>query len=422
MAALVLAAAFGLLCGPSGCFLPGRSTHNPKDGLEPTEGMLADLPDSVTRSRMPVLVLTNRAGTRATVAWADEFNQWTIWDDGETLGFSQGKGILGVGRSDIPALIHGDSKQQGVWWNGGMAKYGYDEVTALAVNADGTHMAFAGVRDGKNYLVVDLGEERERPGKISQLAVDSDGKLAEVAKEGAKSVLYRDGVKAAEYESIRYLQFGPDGKTLCFIAGDSTSSFIVSGNQTGAVHQRISLMFFRPDGGEIGYVAADGANGWFVVAGTWKSPAYEEIRNAAYSGDGSRVAYVAFDESRRVIVGLGERVMTTSFVYPAGLYAVDHQGTAAVISVQDSQQRGRLAVNDRLLDEETESLAAPVFAPNGDVARVIGKKGNAFVVCGAVRSPAVDEVFTLGAAPKANAIVYIARDGKRIVRRVLQLG
>lgn len=139
-------------------------------------------------------------------------------------------------------------------------------------------------------------------------------------------------MEGAPYDEVRNIVFGPDGRTLAYLAKNGTDTFLVSAGK----EERLPMGDYpwppvvRPDnkGAAIAIAGKDGAYLYQAFGGGGASPnRYKEIADVAYSPDGKSHAYVAIKNERFLIVVNGkegpffDRVITPQFS-PDGKFLV----------------------------------------------------------------------------------------------------
>jgi hypothetical protein len=95
---------------------------------------------------------------------------------------------------------------------------GYDTISGPVYSADGAHLGFQALRQGKWILVV-------------------------------------DGKEGTEYAKVSSLVFSPDGKAFAYPACKETNWLVVAGDQEGQGYDKVWDISFRK-GGAVEYLAA----------------------------------------------------------------------------------------------------------------------------------------------------------------------
>ena len=146
----------------------------------------------------------------------------------------------------------------------------YEEVLddTLVFSPDSQQLVYCGRRAGKDYLVVDGVEVREHDALLRGGPVFSpDGKsLAYAVVRGMKRFLIVNGQEAHEYDwDLGYPVFSPDSKRLAFYLEANFKTCAVVDGVQGKSYSEIAGLQFSPDSRHCAYWACRGAC-WVVVA------------------------------------------------------------------------------------------------------------------------------------------------------------
>jgi hypothetical protein len=234
---------------------------------------------------------------------------------------------------------------------------GIASVLFFAMTPDGKHHAFA-VRGGsQNFLVIHDGRESEPYNRVQALILPSSGEV----------IYHANAVRRPDPGA------GPMGEEI-IVAGDKTFTF-----------NEVNSLQATPDGKYA--VAGKRGNDWYVVHNGNESKAYAHVRELVLSPDGGHIAFSAFES----MPNASNPGPSAGSARPkAGLYL-------------DGERIGEVGTGRLLL---TFSGSGKRFAyvtemRGGDVAVVVdGKTGLAY-----------KEITGINFTPKAERLVYFARQG-----------
>jgi hypothetical protein len=191
----------------------------------------------------------------------------------------------------------------------------YDEIYAspgLLFSPDGRHVAYVAGRGGKELVVVDTVEGKEYVAARSPVFSPDSRRVAYAAVAGSgRSLVVVDGVEGKEYlDTYPYVQstpvFSPDSKRVAYAAcglepgreptrpGFKCLVVVdgVEGNGYGSIE---GPPVFSPDSRRVAYAAVAGSGEKLVVVDGVEGQQYGDIvaSSLVFSPDSRRVAYVA---------------------------------------------------------------------------------------------------------------------------------
>lgn len=205
-----------------------------------------------------------------------------------------------------------------VWIDGKLGPM-FQEVWSdtLTFGPGGASLAYAAARDGRAVLVVD-GAVKEAAGShdraaVQEIAVSSDGAhLAMLVETSGGQACLVDGAASRTYAATSNLEPVRGKGTFFFHAGErqdgrETHRWVVGGVELPA-GAGIGMLFFSPDGAHHAYVLRE-LNKPAVVLLDGKALAVEGASltdvvqsSLRFSPDGTRLAFTAMAEGRRVVV------------------------------------------------------------------------------------------------------------------------
>jgi len=187
-------------------------------------------------------------------------------------------------------------------------QYQYIAPDSLSYSSDGLHCAFAAKISGRWHPVAD-DEVGPAYDAVEQTAINSEGRLAYVARKGGRAVAVIGGARSREYADIAGLRYSPDGSRHAYRASLSippeqpTQQMVIDG-EAGPVCEWVRPAVFSPDGRHVAYLARVNGRTQLIVDGekrltfTWvppTDPAFDDEGNLFYVG-------ARFCEIQRVMV------------------------------------------------------------------------------------------------------------------------
>jgi len=303
---------------------------------------------------------------------------------------------------------------------------------ALALSAEGQHVAYAADDNGTYWMVIDghAGPKHNDHGFLalpSGLTFSPDGKrlaytTANDDPRHYKRLAVVDGESSPEYDQVLNLNFSPNSKRVAFAAKTGKQWTVVVDGHPGASYDEVYGPIFSPDSDSVAFAAREEKK-WFVVVNGKAGPEYEgmvengaglaklaDIRYGAlaFSPDSKHLAYAAKRGGKWVMVVDGQegegynQVASPVFsfdgkrvAYSAGRYLSKESGWRVVVDGQE----GPLFF---------ETFPA-VFSPDGKHLAYGAKKAQwAVVVDGKVIS-APGELGNWALSPDGNHLAYATK-------------
>lgn len=216
-------------------------------------------------------------------------------------------------------------------------------------SANGSHYGYVARKDGRWHAVVDgkVGpafDAAETPvfspdGDAFVYVANTGGDLDITGIKGGRSFLVDRDMRSKEFDSIKSVQYAPDGRVSFIATLDGKQRLVIGGRELEA-HDEITHYLFSKDGKRLGYSAKDGGK-FFVFTEGRKSgpfdglhslrlspaedgfafiatlqgrstvirdgkpgPSYEEIRSVFYTPDGKRLILVlSHDKKSQIVFG-----------------------------------------------------------------------------------------------------------------------
>lgn len=265
----------------------------------------------------------------------------------------------------------------------------YDVIKAVTFSTDSRHLAFLGVKDGKQFVVRDgvVGEPHDWIVPNSLSGPLDLSRLAYIIQDGNDMAIVVDGkVVGQGYYAIggERIAFSPDGKHFAYTAhtgsNEAGQTSVVHDGVAGKAYPRVDLVpTFSPDGQHLLYIASPAPNKMCLVVDEKEGPTYDAIAQgtAIFSPDSKRVAYAVASNNKVV----------------------------AVVDGKPGPEYGKMQM-------------PPIFSPDSTHVAYIAGDGRQFsLILDGVEQPKYDR-FTEGAftfSPDSRHIAYAAGKGKQWV-------
>ncbi|MBN2477525.1 MAG: PD40 domain-containing protein [Pirellulales bacterium] len=339
----------------------------------------------------------------------------------------------------------------------GRSQKAYDRVAAPQFSPDSRWLAYAASAAGKWYLVVNQREQGPYDRVGPPVFSPNSRRLAHVALlPDGKRVVVVNNKPGKPYDEIfdGAIVFGGDGSRLAYGVRLGQQWHIVLDDQEGGPFDYLGSrtgIRFSPDGRRMAFAAYSAEKRqWSVVVDQQPQPAYENLGQLVFNGDGNRLAYAAMrpDGQWLVVVdgqeqkpykAIGDGTLqfdpdgrTLVYAAEAGekwlVVAGDHEGTPfdEVAEIRFSPDGRRLAYTATSGGTETVVLdgrpqrpfdrvggGTLTFSRDGRRWGHIARLGNAsFVVVDGRRNRRYDMVGYLTFTPDGAHYVYAATRGK----------
>ena len=228
-------------------------------------------------------------------------------------------------------------------------------------------------------------------GNVSHFTYNDDKTrgAAAITHDGKQSVIdfsFRepgDKKKGGVYDSVQNITFGPDGKTLAYLAQRDGKSFIVLNNtelsfpegvlsagltirpdlkgvggiislnnqaylwqslsgdeKNGKIYTEMESLVYTRHGNRYAYAATSSEGNWFIVANGKEGPVFDRVVSPKFSPDGRYIVYRARKDGRRFVV-VADSNGTTIRQHPAYDQVFDvkftDDGKSVAYGVKDGQ-------------------------------------------------------------------------------------
>ena len=153
----------------------------------------------------------------------------------------------------------------------------YQPLGRPVFSRDGKAWAFAANIEGKEAIVVNR-ENRNKPGHreeevgdtfdaVRELAMNAEGsRVAYVVDKGSRKYLVLGGKPTLKFSLIDRISFGPDDKTVAYRAGHYGKQFVIAGEtRSQEFDDIVSGPVWSPDGKKIAFTARNGLELWSRV-------------------------------------------------------------------------------------------------------------------------------------------------------------
>lgn len=300
----------------------------------------------------------------------------------------------------------------------------YDNVVGdtLRFSPDGQRFAFGAMRGGKRLVVVDgkdeiAGHDRLAAGSFvfspdSRRVAYGAGTL-----DGKWSVIV-DGQSGKRHDGVgNYnIRFSPDSGRLAYVAIEDRKWFVVVDGQEGKRHDGIldHSLVFRPGSQTVAYIAKS-ANKQLAVIDEQHYGPYDRVDEIAFSRDGKRFGFLAFDSGAPVIVIDGKEPARHERIY-AGSLAFSPDGRRVAYGAYSKEKS--VYIVDGTEGAGYENLGKILFSTDGRrMAYIAVKKGegNFVIVGGNELGPYVNAGPQMSFSPDGNHLAYAAGTDRRLV-------
>jgi Tol biopolymer transport system component len=181
----------------------------------------------------------------------------------------------------------------------------YDAIKAVTFSTDSRHVAFLGVKEGKQFVVRDGAESPAYDWVVpGSLAGPLDlSRLGYIVQDGNDMSVVVDGAVVGHgYYAIGgdRIQFSADGKHYAYTAHRGTSdqgdAIVVRDGVAGKAYPAADIQpVFSPDGNRLLYIASPAPKKMCLVVDGKEGPQFDAIAGGSpnFSPDSKRVAYAA---------------------------------------------------------------------------------------------------------------------------------
>lgn len=266
----------------------------------------------------------------------------------------------------------------------------YDAIKLFTLSADERHLAFLGVKEGKQFVVRDGVASPPYDWVVpGSLAGPLDlSRLSYIVQDGNDMSVLVDGkVVGHGYYAIGgdRVQFSADGKHYAYTAHRGTSdqgdTIVVRDGVAGKSYPAADVQpLFSPDGNHLLYVASPGPKKMCLVVDGKEGPGYEGIAGGTpnFSPDSKRVAYAASSGGKVFAVVDGkagppyERLRLPPIFGPDSVHVVYIAGNGSqYLLVLDGVEGPKF---DLFTD------GSVVFSPDGKHPAYAGRRGKQWVM------------------------------------------
>jgi WD40 repeat protein len=234
---------------------------------------------------------------------------------------------------------------------GGMGEGG------LTFSPDGMHLAYSAGVDRVCTLVVDGRTTAQYDGIVDGHPIfSSDSKrIAFVAETKGKWALVVDGVQSAPYDRIWGFVFSADSRRVAYAVRRGKKWSPVVDGRLGEEYDDILGPVFSPDSQRVAY-AVKRDKRWSVMTDGQMGENYENVSSLAFSPDSKRLAYAAAQDKRWMIVVDGRPAVKdagrVAGLFPlgsAGVYYGNHhvEWSPKVIFIPDSSRIAYTTLSDK---------------------------------------------------------------------------
>ena len=194
----------------------------------------------------------------------------------------------------------------------------------ISYHDDGKRLIYIAEKLGKQFVVIDEGEQKKYDGVVS-ISLSSDGKyLAYVVSQGEESFIVLNGKELKHYAIKDYtdgehmrrgsilensLVFSPDSQCFAYGAGDGVYMFMVLDGVEQKKYKSIveNSMAFSPNSQRFGYLAINYNDKPLAVVDGKEYPIVQEwAAKFCFSPDSKHFAYIVSDEGRWSVTIDGE--------------------------------------------------------------------------------------------------------------------
>jgi WD40 repeat protein len=182
----------------------------------------------------------------------------------------------------------------------------YDYVSNLTFSPDGKHLAYMAYV-GENHFVVMDGQAGPPFVAADHLTFGPDSErvayiATEIAKTGLKFLVDLDGQRGPQYDTIASLSFTPDSKHVIYTAQLNQKSFVVVDGRPAKEFKSYIDPVVSPDGTRIAYTIETAGNQYAAIEDGVVGAEYDRINCLTFSPDSKRLAYIAQESRKNVVV------------------------------------------------------------------------------------------------------------------------
>jgi roadblock/LC7 domain-containing protein len=171
-------------------------------------------------------------------------------------------------------------------------------MSAPIFSPDGKHVAYAALKGGLRYLVMDNDWKSEYEGYAYPTFSPVGNRFAYVAAQGGKALVVVDGKPESKHSLVNDLIFSPNGRHVAYFATDGNEFTVIVDGKPGRKHRTgaIGTLRFTPDGRGVAYVAVTGTQYHIVLDGQ-DGPRFDGLSpgGPTYRPDGA-LEYIAMRE------------------------------------------------------------------------------------------------------------------------------
>jgi len=179
---------------------------------------------------------------------------------------------------------------------GSSARESDDSYTIPAFSPDGSHVAYpVKGTDGSDRLYIDT-QPAPLTGRLTFLRWSPQGdRLVYTVADDYGHLTIFDGSTSTAYTTVRSIRFSKDGKHLAYIAQppEKVEREVVVDGKPGGLYRGVGEPLVSDDGSRVIYVAMDDTSQHMLVDNGVAGPMYLRMGLPAMSANGQRVAYVA---------------------------------------------------------------------------------------------------------------------------------
>jgi hypothetical protein len=292
---------------------------------------------------------------------------------------------------------------------------GYDAPRNIAMDTDANHVAFVGVRDKEQFVVLDgksgppfdqvMAESLEFSPKGSHL-----GYLVQTATETLPVI---DGKPGKGYYSIAHnrIFWSADGKRTAYAAQfqNGGGAMIVDGVE-GTHYDAADIPLFSFDSLHLAYIARRGKSQCIVLDGK-EQKFYDAVGHVTFSPNSKHLTYEAIVNGKAMLVMDGQEGKAYDLIEIGPGFSSDGARLVAVVA-----QAGKLliVVNGRESAPFDALLRGDfILSPDGKhIAYAVKQANQQFVINDGVSLPAFDHIgaYSLVFSPDSKRLAYEAGD------------
>jgi Tol biopolymer transport system component len=238
-------------------------------------------------------------------------------------------------------------------------------------------------------------------GSWHSVVFSDGGHVAHPVTTNQRSRVVLDGTPGEEFDDVRSLTFGPDGKTLAYVGDEEKKhevkekQWVIAGPrklgpyfEVGS-HWRVPFVF-SPDGARLAFRAASDEDTKFIVLDGRAQEAFDDVDHPVFSPDGSHLAYAA---------NRGGKHQESIYVVSGGEWFV----------VLD----GKKGETFDWVGHTCGEGGWPTFSPDGSRLAYKAQRGKKwFMVVDGKREEGFDLLFGPAFTPDSRHVEYSAENGK----------